>query len=140
MPGRGERGDFAPGAAAGFYYSLRRHQGARLSYEIGMDVASMQAADDTGSSQAVAGRFDLLFSRAGAASPTRPYLLSGVGALAVSSEADSGGGGTAYVGGLNLGAGLGLGNGRYDVRLTHALLVGSENVKGLTLLSVALAF
>lgn len=141
MPGSADERDYEASAVLGLAYRLPRKNGARLSYEVGLDTFGTDASDGVTSSRIYSGRFDVLFPFGAGEAHTRFYLLSGIGVLVVSTDMEAAGeSDSASAGALNLGAGLDLGGGRLDARLTHDVLLGSTNITGMTCLALAYNF
>jgi len=132
LPGDGDTTAYDSSVFLGVQYRLPRREESRLSYEIGMDYASSDAEVADSSSTLTSGRADILMHMGGGGL----YLLSGLGGLFESSDVS----GSGRAGLLDVGAGLTLVDGKFDVRLTHAVLLGGENVSGMTLLSAAYCF
>ena len=63
------------------------------------------------------------------------YLLSALDGYVVNFE-----GNTAFAGAVDFGVGVAFADGRLDLRLTQSVLLGSTNVKGLTLLTMGASF
>lgn len=132
LPGDGDKTPYDSSPFFGVQYRLPRREESRLSYEIGVDYASSDAETADSSSTLTSGRADILFHMGGGGL----YLLSGLGGLFESSDVS----GSSRAGLLDVGAGMTLIDGKLDVRLTHAVLLGGENVPGITLLSAAYQF
>ena len=141
MPGSGGELDFDGGAAFGVYYQPRRPLEAKLLYELGLDYSRAEGSDEPDSSKAFSGRLDLLFALGPGEKAARAYLVSGICGIM---ESTGGGSGNYtynnYAGALNLGAGIDLAKGKVDIRITHAVLLGSDNVSGLTFMTVGVRF
>jgi hypothetical protein len=121
----------------GFFYGGGRQ--GKVGYEVGLDVSRSSSLSGAFTSTLLAGRFDLLFSMGKPDASARVYLVSGLSGLAdLTQDVNTSSTGTAAA--VNLGAGAGFGKGRFDVRATYSLLIGSENSFGMTLLSAGLAF
>ncbi len=110
-----------------------------IRYEVGLDVARSEAANESFVSTLVGGRLDILFPLGNGQRSTRAYLLSGVEGL-VESIKDVNTSSTNSATAVNLGAGLGFGRGRFDLRATYSLFLGSDNAAGMTLVSAAFLF
>lgn len=134
MPGSGEKKNFGLSAVIGLQYRFQQSSGSKLCFEAGLETAEMNAQDGSEAIQIYVGDFDVLFTRQYGSS-SRGYLLSGLGVLADATEND-----TAYVGTLNLGGGFEFDGGRWDLRLAHRVLLGSNNVGGLTVLTAGVSF
>lgn len=139
LPGDGEKTAYDSSVFLGVQYRLPRREESRISYEIGVDYASTDAEGDAGAtSQLLTGRVDVVFHMGGGNGGAW-YLLSGLGGMI--DNADLADASESYsVGLLDLGAGLALLGGKLDVRLSHPILLGSENVGSMTQLSVAYSF
>ena len=70
---------------------------------------------------------------------SKVYLVSGVEGIYETAE-EAGGRYANLVSALNLGAGVGLDGGRFDIRVTYSVLLGSENSGGLILVTGAVTF
>lgn len=134
MPGSGEQKGFDLSALIGLQYRFQQSRGSTLCFEAGLDVAEMNAHDGSEATWIYVGDFDVLFAKRNGSS-SRGYLLSGLGVLVDATENN-----TAYVGTLNLGGGFESGDGRWDLRLAYRLLLGSNNVGGLTVLTAGVSF
>ena len=135
LPGSGSATEYDSTPFFGLQYRVLKSDSSKFSLELGVDYASSDAetADSSSTSSTLtSGRADILFhmGRGGL------YLLSGLGGLFESSDVS----GSGKAGLLDVGAGLTLVDGKFDVRLTHAVLLGGENVSGMTLLSAAYCF
>lgn len=140
MPGSGELRDYDSGALFGFYYCRARRDGGSLSYEIGFDVCASGESDEY-ETRPVGGRFDVLFAFGGRGGGARPYVLSGfTGFVEFVDDQLTGTEYTNYAGALDLGVGAALVGGRLDARLTYQVLLGSDNLKSMSLLSLAYGF
>ena len=111
----------------------------KLPYEIGLDVTRPGAENDSFDTLLFTGQFDLLFHLRNDAAAARPYLLSGIKGLleAVDDVNESS---TNVAGAVDVGLGMGFGRGRFDVRATYSLLLGSDNAAGITLVSAGVRF
>ena len=138
LPGSGSKTGYDSSPFFGVQYRMPRKESSKLSYEIGVERASSDAEGVGASSQLTTGRADVLF-HVGGGNGGAWYLMSGLGGMI--DKADLPGASESYkVGLLDLGAGMGLAGGKLDVRLSHSLLLGSENVGGMTQLSMAYSF
>lgn len=132
LPGSGAATEYESSPFFGLQYRMGGDS-SKLSLELGLDYTSSDAGTAEGSSTLTSGRADVLFHIGGGGGP---YLLSGLGALFESSDAS----GSGKAGLLDVGAGMVFIGGKLDVRLTHAVLLGGDNVSGMTLLSTAYRF
>jgi len=133
LPGSGSATEYESSAFLGLQYQMRKSDSSRLSLELGIDYASSDAGTGDSSSTLTSGRADVLFRVGGGGNL---YLLSGLGGLFESSDVS----GSSKAGLLDVGAGMCLAGGKVDVRLTHAVLLGGDNVSGMTLLSAGYQF
>jgi len=107
--------------------------------EIGIDYAKPQAEDGSLESNLVSGHADLLFPVGKPGAPARLYLLAGVDAL-VELVTDATTVYTNYARALNVGGGLGVNGGRFDVRVCYSMPTDSENAQTLATVSVGVGF
>ncbi|MHC4502012.1 MAG: hypothetical protein ACYTFI_01805 [Planctomycetota bacterium] len=132
LPGSGSTTEYDSSAFLGLQYRVLQSDSSKLSLELGVDYASSDADAADSSSTLTSGRADILLYMGGGGL----YLLSGLGGLFENSDVS----GSGRAGLLDVGAGLTLVDGKFDVRVTHAVLLGGENVSGMTLLSAAYCF
>jgi hypothetical protein len=118
---------------------LDRRRGNRLACEMGLDFAFPEAEDGSFESSLLFGRFDILLSAGGAGPIAGGYFLCGAGGAAESTT-DLTGDHRNFVGVVNLGAGFGVADGRFDLRFTHTVPLGSHNVSAITLVSAGVRF
>jgi hypothetical protein len=144
-PGSGDI-QFTSGPFFGLFVRSVRKEKSKVSVELGFNVSSTKDEEpeltrQVFSSTLLAGRFDLLLGPGKNASKARPYFLLGFSGIVellqdeIMEESY-----TNMAGALNVGGGVTLLGGRLDFRVSHDVLMGSENVGGLTLASVAFAF
>ena len=148
IPGSGGEFSFDGGLTFGLHYRPQRPFESRLSYELGLDYFTAVGGDGLNPSSVIAARFGLLWDIGKRQERVQGYLVSGVWGLRESVE--SGLGDYVfdnYAGALNLGAGLSLTPRataaratHADVRATHLVLIGSENVSGVTFLTFSVWF
>jgi hypothetical protein len=130
VPGKGDTQDYDLSMLLGLAYSPARREGAKMSYELGSEfVRAKGSGSDTYSNVAIA-RADVLFGNG-----RKAYLLSGLEGYAVDYEGD-----VLFSGGVGVGAGMRLAGGRFDVRLRHSLLLGSTNLRNVTLFALGASF
>jgi hypothetical protein len=143
MPNSGQLRRFDAGPLVGPYLHLARRNGSRLTVELGLDVYRLQSDDEfwVGHSDVFAGRLDVLYALAGPAARTGGYVVCGIAGLLESAVRE--GVDIRYVNGvgaLDLGAGASMASGRLDLRLTHNIVLGGENVGALTSVTMAVGF
>ncbi len=130
------------GAFVGLYYRRGRFGEKRLLYELGVDAGTRDESEKY-ATQPFGGRLDLLFRLGGAdgEKPARGYLLSGLaGFMERVEDLGTGDRYTNYAAAVDLGGGVGFLNERLDVRLSHAVFLGSDNLQGKTMLVLSYAF
>jgi hypothetical protein len=132
LPGSGTATEYESSPFFGLQYRMRGDS-SKFSLELGLDYTSSDAESAGSSSTLTSGRADVLFHMGKSGGL---YLLSGLGALLESSDVS----GSSKAGLLDVGAGMVFVGGKLDVRLTHAMLLGGDNVSGMTLLSTAYHF
>ena len=120
--------------AVGLYYS--GHVLGRLPFEAGFDLAWIDSDDGADESNLYLLRFDLLFSKPQEYEGHRFYLLAGMGAALASPEEQE----NESVLSLNFGAGLMPTGNRWDIRATYSVMVDSDNIGGLLLLTAGYRF
>jgi len=136
----GELRDHDPNAVLGVSWGLEGPNGSRISYELGGDMGLREESGGF-SSLPLGGRFDVLFRMAESPGGARGYLLSGAsGHVEFVEGLSSGREYTNYAAGIDLGFGVVFVGGKLDVRVSHAVLLGSENLDGQTLVSAGYAF
>ena len=136
----GELRDHDPNAVLGVSWGFEGANGSRISYELGGDMGLREESGGF-SSLPLGGRFDVLFRLGGSPEGTHAYVLSGgSGYVEFAESLSSGREYTNYAAGIDLGAGLVFAGGKLDVRISHAVLIGSENLDGQTLVSAGYAF
>ncbi|MHC5055755.1 MAG: hypothetical protein ACYTKD_13680 [Planctomycetota bacterium] len=118
---------------------LDRRKGGRLACEVGLDYARPEAEDGSFESSLLFGRFDILLPAGGAGPIAGGYFLCGAGGVAESTS-DLTGDYRNFVGVVNLGAGFGVADGRFDLRFTYTMPLGSHNVSAITLVSAGARF
>jgi len=118
---------------------LDRRRGDRVACEIGLDFSRPEAADGSFVSSLLLGRVDVLLSAGGAGPVAGGYFLCGVGGAAESTSGLTGSYNN-FVGAIDLGAGFGIADGRFDLRFTHAVPLGSENASAITLVTLGMRF
>ena len=136
-----ERGGIDSTALVGFFLGPPKTRG--ISWEAGLDLASVDAENGSYSSRVYVGRFDVLFPLGGGPDGdtprAKPYLLSGVDGIVESAE-EADAGFSNYATAINLGVGVGLKEGKFDLRATYSVLLGSDNSSGMMLLTGAFTF
>ncbi len=115
----------------------------RMPFEIGVDLAWIDSKDGSVEAMLYPIRFDCLFSfsKWNAFHP-QPDVYGVVGLQAIPDSAASAGGGSEseVAGGLNLGVGLLWPKTGWDARLTYSMMMGSDNIKGLLMITGAFDF
>ena len=137
----GRQTDSGAGALVGVYLRAGSLDETTVSYEFGVDVATGDEGEQR-ASVPLLGRVDVLF-RLGAAEGRRVkgYLALGIGSFVeLVEDVDTNERYTHHVAAANLGGGVQLRGGRLDMRVTHAVFLGSENLRGRTVLAVAYVF
>ena len=140
LPGGGETRDYGASALVGLAWASGRSEEEKLSYEVGLDFGRAQASDGKISSTLKVARINFLYTPG--PSEGGYYLLAGLGGVAVT-VGDApylSLGGASLAGAVDIGAGVNLAGGRFDVRLTESVLLGSTNVKALTLVTLCVNF
>ncbi len=130
----------------GFRCRLGRLRRSAVTYEAGLDLlrgGGSYANSDEFDNTLLGGRIDVLFGRKDTASSARGYLLTGFSGFLefVDPDPTLGSAGNANsAGALDLGAGIALGHGRFDLRAVYCVLLGNDNMSGMTFLSAAFCF
>lgn len=133
LPAAGETADHAAAAILSLTYSPGCRGASKVSYELGIDYARTEAPDTGVLSNVGIARADLLYAPGG---PTGiPYLLAGVEGILTGTGSE-----TSYAGAVNVGVGMALAGGRFDLRVTQSMLVGSTNVQELTVVTLGARF
>ena len=138
----GEGLEYNDGPSLSLYIALARSAESRISCELGGDAAYFDEAHDPYyQSFLFSERLDFLFALPMRHVPLQAYVLSGIAAveeLILNAEGELRA--LNFAGAVNLGGGVSFRDGRFDLRFTQSLFIGSGNAKGLTTLSVAYRF
>ncbi len=111
----------------------------KIWYEVGLDLARTQSSNGSFTDTLLVGRLDFLFPLGNGRPRTRAFLLSGVSGL-VDIVDDVNTSSVNSSSALNLGAGLGFWEGRFDVRATYSLLLGNDSSGGIVAVSAGMCF
>jgi hypothetical protein len=134
IPGSGSTKSFSSSTMLGLQYRFKLKSRSNLLLETAIDISSFDANDGSEEVGAYVGSCDVVFPF-GERNGGRGYLLSGLGLLLDAATVD-----TSVISTLNLGGGYELLDRNLDFRLSHRILLGSNNVKGLTAITVGYSF
>lgn len=111
----------------------------RITCEAGMDFSSAVATDGSSTGSLVFGRLDFLLPAGSAGPLAGGYFLCGVAGAAEITD-DATGHYRNFVGIVNMGAGFGIADGKFDLRFTYSLPTGSKNTSAISHVSVGMMF
>lgn len=140
MPEAGEVREVGNTVLVGVAYRGKRGIDSRITYEVGVDAANMESHDALYEWTTLTGEVDLLLSLGAGEAATSVYVLAGIGGLVelVTKTTDDSEY-TNYAGAVGLGAGVSLTR-DFDVRYRYMMLLGAENVTGISAVALTMAF